>query len=279
MARKDLFSDEHQRYSQRLSEVEERRAQTVQPSQPQERIGHKNRGIKNYRYLTNGERVLKLILLFGGVLLLMLYVISPLSKVDRVTVKGNHDLSAAAVEQATRVQPGRYIWGVMLSQHSASQQANRRNPQVAKVSYQLCGPRAVQITVRENPIVGTVEIGQRDYNVLANGQLKAAKGDQSKIQYQSFDHHRQKLTTTAIQLGRLKPVVRNGISTVCYQPQKNAPNRLVIYMRDGNTVYANLTTVGKKMAYYPAIAATMKEPGVVDLQVGAFSYSYKSREQ
>ena len=100
-----------------------------------------------------------------------------------------------------------------------------------------------------------------------------------KIQYQSFDHHRQKLKTTAIQLGRLKPVVRNGISTVCYQPQKNAPNRLVIYMRDGNTVYANLTTVDKKMAYYPAIAATMKEPGVVDLQVGAFSYSYKSREQ
>lgn len=77
MAQKDLFSDEHQRYSQRLSEVEERRAQTVQPSQPQERIGHKNRGIKIYRYLTNGERVLKLILLFGGVLLLMLYVISP----------------------------------------------------------------------------------------------------------------------------------------------------------------------------------------------------------
>ncbi|WP_242364170.1 cell division protein FtsQ/DivIB [Limosilactobacillus antri] len=278
MAQDDLFS-EHQRYSQRLSEVEERRAKSAQPDQPQERIGHKNRGIKVYRYLTNGERVLKLILLFGGVLLLMLYVISPLSKIDRVTVKGNHDLSATAVEQATRVQPGRYIWGVMLSQRSASRQANRRNPQVATVSYHLRGPRAVQIVVRENPVVGTVEIGQRDYNVLANGQLKAAKGDQSKIQYQAFDHHRQQLKTTAMQLGQLKPVVRNGISTVCYRPQKNAPNRLVIYMRDGNTVYANLNTVGKKLAYYPAIAATMKEPGVVDLQVGAFSYSYKSREQ
>lgn len=278
MAQDNLFS-EHQRYSQRLSEVEGRRAQTAQPSQSKERIGHKNRGIKVYRYLTNGERVLKLILLFGGVLLLMLYVISPLSKINRITVKGNHDLSAAAVERATQVQPGRYIWGVMLAQHSASQQANRRNPQVAKVSYQLRGPRAVQITVRENPIVGTVEIGQRDYNVLANGQLKAAKGDQSRIRYQYFNHHRQQLKTTAIQLGQLKPVVRNGISTVCYQPQKNAPNRLVIYMRDGNTVYANLNTVGKKLAYYPAIAATMKEPGVVDLQVGAFSYSYKSREQ
>lgn len=278
MGQDDLFS-EHRRYSQRLSEVEARRAKTVQPRQPQERIGHKNRGIKIYRYLTNGERVLKLILLFGGVLILMLYVISPFSKINQVTVKGNHDLSAADVEQATQVHPGRFIWGVMLSQHSASQLASRRNPQVANVSYKLRGPRSVQIVVRENPVVGTVEIGQRDYNVLSNGQLKAAKGDKSKIQYQYFDHQRQRLKTTAVQIGRLKAVVRNGISAICYRPQKNAPNRLVIYMRDGNTVYADLNTVGKKMAYYPAIAATMKEPGVVDLQVGAFSYSYKSHEQ
>lgn len=276
---KDKAIPEHQRYAQRLTELEQRSAEGAKNNRPAERIGHKVRGIKLYRYLTNGERVLKLILLFGTVLVLMLYIISPLSKVKSIRVVGNAELSQAQVEAATQVHPGRYIWGVMATHKAISQQAHQRNPQVKSVAIKATGARSLQIQVKENPIVGTVEIGQKDYNVLANGQLQLAKDDNSKIQYQHFGKDRQKLKKTAVQIGRLKPVVRNGISAISYQPTKNAPNRLVIYMRDGNTVYANMNTVGKKMAYYPAIAATMKKAGVVDLQVGAYSYSYGSHDK
>lgn len=276
---KDKVIPEHQRYSQLLTELEQRSTKNLEAAKPKERIGHKVRGIKLYRYFTNGERVLKLILLFGIVLLLMLYVISPLSKVRTITVTGNSELSQKQVEDATQVHPGRYIWGVAASKKSISRQAHQRNPQVKSVAVKVTGAQSLQLTVTENPVVGTVEIGQRDYNVLANGQLQLAKSDKSKIRYQHFAGNRQKLTKTAVQIGQLKPVIRNAISSVNYQPAKDAPNRLIIYMRDGNTVYANMNTVGKKMAYYPAIAATMKQAGVVDLQVGAYSYSYGSRDK
>lgn len=276
---KNRFIPEHQRYSKRLTEIEQRRQANVTSNQPAERIGHKVHGIKTYRYFKNGERVLKLILLFGSLLLLAIYVISPFSKVRHVTVTGNHELSTGQVQSATQVHPGRFMWGIVFSQRDVSRQAHHRNPQVKRVRFRVTGAQSLKIMVSENPVVGAVEIGQRDYNVLANGQLQSAKHSQSKIRYQHFDHHREELKKTAIQVGQLKAVLRNGISAISYRPTKTAPDRLVIFMRDGNTVYANLNTIAKKMPYYPAIAATMKNPGVVDLQVGAYSYSYGSHDK
>ncbi|MGM9892201.1 cell division protein FtsQ/DivIB [Limosilactobacillus sp.] len=276
---KGSFIPEHERYARRLTALEHRREANSNSTKSAERIGHKVRGIKVYRYFTNGERVLKLILLFGSILILALYVISPLSKVRTVTVVGNSELSAQQVETATQVRPGRYIWGVVASQRAINSHAHQRNPQVKSVRIKATGAQSLQVTVTENPIVGTIEIGQHDYNVLANGQLQRTLTTQSKIQYQHFGNHRTELKKTAVQIGQLKPVVRNGISTISYRPTTTAPNRLIIFMRDGNTVYANLNTVGKKLAYYPSIAATMKKPGIVDLQVGAYSYSYGSHDK
>lgn len=270
---------EHQRYAERLAALEKRSAQASQAHRTTERIGHKVHKIRWYRYLKNGERVLKLIGLFGGVLILMLYIISPLSKINHIQVTGNNELSQSQVEQATQVQPGRYIWGVMASRRQISQTAHQRNPQVKEVSIHLQGPRAIKIMIKENPVVGIVEINQHDYNILANGQLQPATSSKNRISYQGFSKNRPALKKTAIQIGKVKPVVRNGISTIAYRPTKVSPRRLIIYMRDGNTVYADYDTVGKKLPYYPAIAATMKKAGVVDLQVGAFSYSYGSHDK
>lgn len=276
---KSHFIPEHQQYAQRLTAIEERRAQADHPHKGGKKIGHKVHKIKWYRYFTNGERVAKLACLFGGVLLLALYVLSPLSKIKQVQVTGNSELGIRQIEEATQIHPGRYIWGVYANRNALSQSAHNKNPQVKSIRVRVTGPQAVKITVQENPVVGIVEIKQRDYDVLANGQLQAAKSDKSKITYQGFYKDRTALRKTAVQIGKVKPVIRNGISAIAYRPNKVSPRRLVIYMRDGNTVYADYKTVGKKLAYYPGIAATMKDPGIIDLQVGAYSYSYGSHDK
>lgn len=96
------------------------------------------------------------------------------------------------------------------------------------------------------------------YAVLADGQLQRTKTADNGIAYRRFDGHKKALATTAAQLGKLKPAIRNGISSVSYQPTKEYPDRVIIYMRDGNTVYGDLNTIGNKMEYYPAISASMK---------------------
>lgn len=273
---------EHHTYSKRLSELEKRSAAAAaNQKRPTSRphVGNRIRGIKLKRYVANGERVLKLVLLFSAILLLMLYIISPWSKIKTVQVSGNHDLTAKQVEQETKVYPGRFIWGVFFDRQQISWAAQKNSPQIKGVMIQVTGPQSVQLTVKENALLGTAVMNNDTYAVLADGQLKRIKNTDNGIAYKRFDGHRQALVTTAKQLGQLKAAIRNGISSVNYQPTKEFPHRIIIYMRDGNTVYANLTTVGAKLAYYPAIAASMKDKGVIDLQVGAYSYSYGSKEK
>lgn len=281
MAR-DRYVSEHQQYAKRLAELEKRSAQARRKAaaKPAHHIGYRLPHLRWHFYKTNGERVFKLVFLFGVVLLLMLYILSPLSKVKTVAVQGNDQLSQLRIEHATRVYPGRFIWGVWVHQRQICQQAQLRQPRLAHVKIRVTGPQSICLVVRENALLGTTHLGHQNYAVLANGQLqKVTNHYQVGINYRCFAGHRQALKQVARQLGKLKPAVREGISTVVYQPTKEMPDRIVLYMRDGNTVLANQHTVGKKMSFYPAIAANMKQAGVIDLQVGAYSYAYGSKDK
>ena len=279
---RDHYVSEHQRYAKRLAELEERSRQAHQQAQQKQTkrpIGKKLPRMRHHHYRKNGERVFKLVLLFGLVLLLMLYVISPLSKLQSVTVNGNKELTAEKVERAVRVYPGRFIWGVYFTRQQLCKEARGAQPRITSAKIKVTGPRSMRVMVRENPLIGTATLGKHEYAVLADGHLQETTAKDSGTDYRQFTGHRSDLKLVARQIGKLKPAIRTGISAVVYQPTKQMPDRIVLYMRDGNTVLANTATVGEKMAYYPGIAANMKKNGVVDLQVGAFSYDYGSKDK
>ncbi|MBB1078539.1 FtsQ-type POTRA domain-containing protein [Limosilactobacillus sp. STM2_1] len=279
----EKYAVEHHKYSQRLTELEQRSAAARQRQKerksPKAHVGNKIRGIRIKRYVSNGERVLKLVILFSLILLLMLYIISPYSKIKNIQLSGNHDLTRTQVEKETTIYPGRFIWGVYLNRNKLAKQAKQNSPQIKNITIKVTGPQSIKLVVKENALLGTAVINNDTYAVLANGKLQRTKSANNGIAYKRFDGHQRALAATATQLGKLKPAIRNGISSVNYQPTKNYPNRIIIYMRDGNTVYADLNTVGDKLAYYPAIAASMKDKGIIDLQVGAYSYSYGSKDK
>ena len=279
----DKSAIEHHKYSKRLTELEKRSAAAQQRQQKKKpsktHVGNKIRGIKIKRYVSNGERVLKLVILFSLILLFMIYIISPLSKINTLHVTGNHDLTKEQVEKNTNIYPGRFIWGVYLTRHQLIKQAVRKNPQIKSLRIEVTGPRSLRISVKENALLGTAVMNNDTYAVLADGKLQRTKTADNGIAYKRFDGHKKALAATAAQLGKLKPAIRNGISSVSYQPTKEYPDRVIIYMRDGNTVYGDLNTIGDKMGYYPAIAASMKNKGIIDLQVGAYSYDYGSKDK
>lgn len=279
---RDHYVSEHQRYAKRLAELEERSRQAhekAQQKQVKRPIGRKLPRLRHHHYRKNGERVFKLVMLFGLILLLMLYIISPLSKLQSVDVAGNKELSTEKVERAVKVYPGRFIWGVYFSRQQLCKEARVTQPRIASAKIKITGPQSVKVTVQENPLVGTAKLGNQEYAVLGDGHLQKTTMKSTGIDYRQFSGHRADLELVARQIGKLKLAIRAGISAVVYQPTKQMPDRIVLYMRDGNTVLANKETVGEKMAYYPGIAANMKKNGVVDLQVGAFSYDYGSKDK
>mgnify|MGYP001068670882 FL=1 len=88
--------------------------------------------------------------------------------------------------------------------------------------------------------------------------------------YNFKDKAKLKLAVTKIQ--ELPTELKKSVSEIHYDPSKVNPDRIKLYMNDGNEVIADLSTLTKKMKYYPQIATKMEQKGIVDLEVGAFSY-------
>ena len=139
----------------------------------------------------------------------------------------------------------------------------------------LVGPRSVKVHVVENPVIGIVTHNGYQEFLLSTGKYQKISNNLTNfITYTGFAKHEEMLTETAKQVGQLSATIRQGISQVAYSPTSTDDERLKIYMNDGNTVLANASTLAQKMKYYPSIVTNMNTAGVIDLQVGAYSYAY-----
>lgn len=274
---RDNFIPEHRRYSQRLARLEKQNnSGQAREHQP---ISNKVVGIKKQRRNSSKKRISVLVWIFGLVLLVMIYIISPLSKVTDITISGNNELSNERVEKATTIWRGRLIWTAFFAQRHLEHEAKIRDPQIRSLKVKLRGPQSVHVAITENNLLGEGQIGKQKYAVLTNGQLQLTTAQNTNIDFKGFEKNREQLKILGQQLGKLKPVIYHGISSIEYQPTKESPHQIILYMKDGNTVKANLTNVGDKLKYYPSILTKMKGQGVVDLRVGAYSYDYGSKDK
>lgn len=270
-------NNDNQRFSRRLSELAARGVKSAEhiEQHAQQHISTEAAHLNSVRRVANRHRLLSILIPFSLILLFALYIVSPLSQVKTVEVVGNDELSKQAVMNATGVRPGRYMYGLIDQQKKIEQQAKTANHQVASVKIRLVGWRKLRLTVTENKILGLIIVhGQQRY-LLTNGSWAPVSGRvPNDVTYENFNGHVKELQQTARQLGKLPRSIRQGISTVRYSPTKVNPQRIKLFMNDGNTVLLTKNNLAEKMNYYPSIASQMNGNGVVDLQVGAYSYNY-----
>lgn len=274
---RDNFIPEHRRYSQRLAHLE-RQNNSAQAREHQP-ISNKVVGIKKQRRNSSKKRISVLAWFFGIILLIMIYIISPLSKVTDITISGNNKLSNERVEKATTIWRGRLIWTAFLAQRHLEREVKIRDPQIRSLRVNLRGPQSVHVAITENNLLGEGRIGKQKYAVLTNGQLQLTTAQNTNIDFKGFEKDREQLKILGQQLGKLRPVIYHGISSIEYQPTKEFPHQIILYMKDGNTVKANLTNIGDKLKYYPSILTKMKDQGIVDLRVGAYSHDYDVKDK
>ncbi len=274
---RDNFIPEHRRYSQRLAHLE-RQNNSAQAREHQP-ISNKVVGIKKQRRNSSKKRISVLAWFFGIILLIMIYIISPLSKVTDITISGINELSNERVEKATTIWRGRLIWTAFLAQRHLEREVKIRDPQIRSLRVNLRGPQSVHVAITENNLLGEGRIGKQKYAVLTNGQLQLTTAQNTNIDFKGFEKDREQLKILGQQLGKLRPVIYHGISSIEYQPTKEFPHQIILYMKDGNTVKANLTNIGDKLKYYPSILTKMKDQGIVDLRVGAYSHDYDVKDK
>ncbi|CAJ1228571.1 cell division protein FtsQ/DivIB [Lactiplantibacillus xiangfangensis] len=241
------------------------------------RIGDKLPKLKTQRRRLVVKRAALLISLFLMGIVIAGYFISPLSHVQQVKVSGTDGLTVKQVTRATKIQPGVSIWAVIGHDQRTSHQAKQQNPQIGKVTTKLVGLNQIHIKVNEIRVAGYLVDGNHYQRVLENGLILKTSylqpGGGSPI-YANFKSG-ARLEKMIAQYAKLPSAVKHAISEIKFAPTTSNPQRIHLYMNDGNEVYATISTFASKMTYYPGIVAKMKTKGIINLEVGAYSYSFK----
>jgi len=269
-----------EKYQQNAADQEQSsERQHVKWSGKRLRIGDKLPKLKSQRRRLLFKRVTLLVAIFALGALVAGYFISPLSHVQRISVTGTDKLTASQVTKATKIQPGVALWSVIGHDQRTSQRATKVQPQIGKVTTRLVGVNNVRVTVKEIKIAGYLVTGQSYRRVLENGLVLkttySQPGGGSPI-YANFKSG-SRLEKMIAQYAKLPSAVKHNISEIKYAPSKANAERVHLYMNDGNEVYATITTFASKMAYYPGIVAKMKTKSIINLEVGAYSYSFNNK--
>ena len=137
----------------------------------------------------------------------------------------------------------------------------------------------VTIKVIEKVTAGYIQKKGQWYLIDRNGHLTTIGQPKGDAPIYAGFRTQTALQEVATQFVTLELTLRQNISQITFSPVKDNAKRLVIVMDDGNTVYATQDTFGKKISFYPGIAAQMPDKGIVDLQFGAYSYKYGTNAQ
>lgn len=281
----------HTKYAKRLAEIEKREQERQQKHQRQYQpvhhahhqpkpIGSKLPKLKRQRVSRTVIRAGVLFLFFGVIFGVMLFIASPLSRVDHIEVKGNAQLTDHQVLSAASVKRGDFMWQIDNRSAKVTRTATKANPEIKQINIKTTGFRSVVLTVKENRVIGSVYRGGRYAPVLSSGYVMAHTQTTpvtSGAVYTGFKSQKM-LVTTAKQYAGLSKAVQSGISEIKFQPTKNDSQRLRLFMNDGNEVLIKYSELKSKMDYYPGIANAMKNNGVVNLEVGAYSHGYSTKK-
>ena len=228
---------------------------------------------KRKQRLKKHEKVL--LTIFSLIAVITLYFILPFSRVTSVKINGSYSESKDEILKASDLKYYQSLFVIWPQTSQIEKQIKQRVPAVkaADISYQGSN---ITIKAAEYPMVGYLKRNDNYYRITASGSVSKQKISQVSGKYPFFYsfHKPRQLKQVAQQIGQLAPEVKQGISEVHFVPTSVDPERVRLYMNDGNQVLAKISTLSDKMKYYPNMAASMDSPGIIDLEVGAYSYPY-----
>lgn len=220
-----------------------------------------------------------LIFIIVFVIILIAYFGSSLSKVRNINVKGVNDLGAQQVIDATKIDDNSTLFNVLLHHKSISEKTEKKLPSIKSISFRTHNLRDLTINVEERPTLGFIYKNGGYYRIIDNGQVLKQKMSSpigNYPTYSGFSSSRLKQMSNIY--AKLPSNVKTNVSEFYNAPTKLNPYRIKIDMNDGNKVVADMRTVKSKLKYYPGMAAQMKKKGVIDLEIGAYSYPFKGKK-
>lgn len=242
----------------------------------QYRIGNKLPNLMAQRKRRLKRKIIRNFLFFGFWLLVALYFIFPISKVASVKVEYHDSYIGDQIVDLSQIKPQSLLISVFFDQHRIEQRIKKQAPEIKKVDFVYTNQK-IKLEVKESKNLGYVSKNNLFYRVGLNGKVSKIahkQPDNNVPLYFGFSKTSVK-RKMAEQLNQLPFKIVKAISEIHFAPTKSDPERILLYMNDGNQVIATLATFANKMKYYPQIKAQSDQKIRIDFQVGAYSYPLK----
>lgn len=236
--------------------------------------------IKEQRKQKANRRLITFILLFFTMMLIIIYLQTPISKVSEVEIKGNQNVPADDVISQSPIYKGQTEFWSLSKEKTEKRLEENKLIKKAEVSKKL--PNKIAISIEEYKSIAFLQKHNVYYSVLENGTVlpeEVTPTDNGPILNGWTED--KKLVQMARQLDKLPDSVKDSISEIDYAPQKSNPWLVRLYMNDGYTVTASIKTFAKNMKNYPAIVSELPkgEKGIIHLEVAAYFESLQKKSK
>ena len=209
------------------------------------------------------------------VLLLSVYLLTPLSTIKNIEVKGNSNTQADDIKQASGIQDSDYTLALLLDKEKYAERIKSNHwIESAKINYQF--PTNFTIEVKEFDIVGYYVSGEEHYPILSSGTVESTPVDHLNLPETYLTvtfNDEQQVKELITGLSTISEDIKSQIQKIELAPSKATADLLKITMLDTDEVLVPLSELSKKLPYYSKIKPQLTEPSVVDMEAGAYSYT------
>ena len=239
--------------------------------------------MKDYRQRKLYHRLALIISLFLIPLVGCIYYISPLGQLAKVDVIHNQQVPSEQIVKTANFKINEPLWEQYFSRQSAIQKIQKISPWIKAVNVKIVHFNQFQINVTEYHRVAYLLTGDKYYDILENGQVLKNPITQDQLQsglpiLEGFTSKKLILKTLKA-YHKLPEEFKQSISQIKSTPRAENDQLLTLNMNDQNQVLINIDQLTKKLPYYAKVASNMQEPGIVDMEVGLFTYPYPKEEK
>ena len=209
------------------------------------------------------------------ILLLSIYLLSPLATMKHIEVIGTVHTSAEQVKEASGIRDSDYTISLLLNKDKYAEMVKSNHwIESAKITYQF--PVHFTIEVKEFEIVAYSVSGDNYYPILSSGSVEstAVTADNLPEKYISvLFNDEEQIKSLISQLNDVSPEIKQEIEKIELAPSKVTSDLLKITMYDTDEILVPLSELGKKLPYYSKIKPQLTVPSGIDMEVGIYSYS------
>ena len=209
------------------------------------------------------------------VLLFSVYLLTPLSSIKNIEVKGNSNTQADDIKQASGIQDSDYTLALLLDKEKYAERIKSNHwIESAKIDYQF--PTNFTIEVKEFDIVGYYVSGEGHYPILSSGTVESSPVNRLNLPETYLTvtfNDEQQVKELITGLSTISEDIKSQIQKIELAPSKATADLLKITMLDTDEILVPLSELSKKLPYYSKIKPQLSEPSVVDMEAGVYSYT------